>query len=202
MSPARGTGKNCKALLEAALVCLAERGYARTTARDLAAQSGANLSSIVYHYGSKDELMNEALAEGFRRWFAELTSLGAAVGTAEPDEILGQIADRLESSFERNRGLARAFVEALAQAEHAPELRRELADHYEQSRRALESLIALGTGRDDLDGRALAAGLIAAFDGLLLQWLIDPARTPKAADILRTMTAGAATFTRQAHAVP
>lgn len=200
--PARGSGKNCKALLEAALDCLAERGYARTTSRDLAARSGANLSSIVYHYGSKEELLNEALAEGFRRWLAELTAIGPAVGTAEPEEILRQVADQLEASFERNRGLARAFVESLAQTEHAPELRRELAEHYEQSRQALESLIALATGRDDLDGRALAAGLIAAFDGLLLQWLIDPERTPKAADVLGAVSSAAAEFSPQADAVP
>jgi hypothetical protein len=42
------------------------RGYARTTARDLAAESGANLASIGYHFGSKEALLNEALAEGMR----------------------------------------------------------------------------------------------------------------------------------------
>jgi AcrR family transcriptional regulator len=200
--PARGAGKNRKALLEAALVCLAERGYGRTTSRDLAARSGANLSSIVYHYGSKEELLNAALAEGFRRWFAELTAIGPALGTAEPEEILRQVADQLEASFERNRGLARAFVESLAQTEHAPEVRRELAEHYEQYRSAVASLVALATGRDDLGSRALAAGLIAAFDGLLLQWLIDPERTPKAADILLAVSLAAAELSQEAAALP
>ena len=55
-------------LLEAAIRCLYEKGYARTTARDLVAESGTNLGSIGYHYGSKERLMNEALMVAFHRW--------------------------------------------------------------------------------------------------------------------------------------
>ncbi|MGH3839469.1 MAG: TetR family transcriptional regulator, partial [Pseudonocardiaceae bacterium] len=37
-----------EALLDGARRCLLERGYARTTARDLVAASGTNLASIGY----------------------------------------------------------------------------------------------------------------------------------------------------------
>ena len=40
-------------LLEAARRLLVERGSARITARDLVAESGTNLASIGYHFGSK-----------------------------------------------------------------------------------------------------------------------------------------------------
>lgn len=43
-------------LLEGAKRCLLEKGYARTTARDIGAASGTNLASIGYHYGSKEAL--------------------------------------------------------------------------------------------------------------------------------------------------
>ena len=39
--------------------------------RDIAQAAKANVASITYHFGSKDALIAEALAEGFRRWFAE-----------------------------------------------------------------------------------------------------------------------------------
>ncbi|MCX4829516.1 MULTISPECIES: TetR/AcrR family transcriptional regulator [unclassified Streptomyces] len=47
-------------LLEGAKRCLLEKGFARTTARDIVKESGANLASIGYHYGSKDALLAQA----------------------------------------------------------------------------------------------------------------------------------------------
>ncbi|NHW87893.1 helix-turn-helix transcriptional regulator, partial [Escherichia coli] len=40
-------------LLAGARNCLYERGYTRTTARDIVAASDTNLASIGYHFGSK-----------------------------------------------------------------------------------------------------------------------------------------------------
>src|SRR3712207_6038158 len=60
-------GRARAALLEAAVRCIHERGYANTTQRDVLAASGANPRSIAYHFGSKDRLMASGLAETFRR---------------------------------------------------------------------------------------------------------------------------------------
>ena len=48
-------------LLVGAVACLREKGYARTTARDIVAASGTNLASIGYHYGSVTALLNAAV---------------------------------------------------------------------------------------------------------------------------------------------
>ena len=47
-------------LLEGAKRCLLEKGFVRTTARDIVKESGTNLASIGYHYGSKDALLVQA----------------------------------------------------------------------------------------------------------------------------------------------
>lgn len=47
-------------LLEGAKRCLLEKGFLRTTARDIVKESGTNLASIGYHYGSKDALLAQA----------------------------------------------------------------------------------------------------------------------------------------------
>jgi AcrR family transcriptional regulator len=57
-------------LLRGALKCMREKGYAHTTARDIAAASNSNLGSIGYHFGSKEALLNEAIREGFAEWTA------------------------------------------------------------------------------------------------------------------------------------
>ncbi|MEU3502787.1 helix-turn-helix domain-containing protein, partial [Streptomyces hundungensis] len=54
-------------LLEGAKRCLLDKGFVRTTSRDIVKESGTNLASIGYHYGSKDGLLAEAyisLVEG------------------------------------------------------------------------------------------------------------------------------------------
>src|SRR5690606_42019575 len=47
-------------LLEGAKRCLLQKGFVRTTARDVVRESGTNLASIGYHYGSKDALLARA----------------------------------------------------------------------------------------------------------------------------------------------
>src|SRR5580698_1273720 len=111
---------NRAALLKGARQCLEEIGYARTTARDVAAAAGVSLGAIGYHFGSKEELLNEAIAEGFRDWtasFAPLVSESADRGIAA---VAGQAIPQLFHLMETSRPLLIAFIEAMAQAEHVP----------------------------------------------------------------------------------
>jgi AcrR family transcriptional regulator len=62
-------------LLDAARRLLVERGSARITARDLVAESGTNLGSIGYHFGSKDALINAAIEAAFDDWADHLAML-------------------------------------------------------------------------------------------------------------------------------
>ena len=55
-------------LLEGAKRCLLEKGFVRTTARDIVKESGTNLASIGYHYGSKDALLTQAFVELVQEW--------------------------------------------------------------------------------------------------------------------------------------
>ena len=59
-------------LLEGAIECLRTKGYARTTARDIAAAAHANTASIGYHFGSKEALLNEAIVRTCDQWTTRL----------------------------------------------------------------------------------------------------------------------------------
>lgn len=76
-------------LLEGAKRCLLEKGYARTTARDIVAASGANLASIGYHYGSKEALLNEAFLAVTEQWGDRLTESDGADGGEGADGARG-----------------------------------------------------------------------------------------------------------------
>src|SRR5919204_6176439 len=123
-------------LLDAALHCLREKGYARTTARDLVAESGTNLASIGYHFGSKEALLHEAIAEGFRAWTAEVERAMFTEESASAVERLALSLQAMIDRFEELRPFLVSFVEALPQGIRSPELREQLAEAYRECREA------------------------------------------------------------------
>jgi AcrR family transcriptional regulator len=162
---------NRQALLEGALRCIEERGYGEVTTRDIAQAANANVASIAYHFGSKDELIAEALAEGFRRWFAEFANEMMRTGIAGGEALVQSAVRAVGESLGSHRGMARAFIAALSRAPHDEHLRDVLAASYRETRTGLAAFLGLGESEQ---GKLRAGVLIAVFDGLLVQWLIDP----------------------------
>ena len=181
-------------LLAGARRCLEERGYARTTARDLVAASGTNLASIGYHFGSKEALLNEAISASFQEWAERVRALALAAVPADrsgdPAGLMMASWHAIRASFGEYRGLSVAFIEALAQAERQPELRALLAATYQRSRDQVAAMITeLFSGLDGPQATALAALEIALCDGLLIQWLLDPDATPSGEQLADAITA-------------
>jgi AcrR family transcriptional regulator len=173
-------------LVQGAMRCLREKGYARTTARDIAAASKSNLGSIGYHFGSKEALLNEAIRDGFAEWTAQLGSIAFADEGATPLQRGRASWVALTQSFEEHRPLIVAFVEALAQSVRSDELRTQLADIYEEGRAAVGRLVEASFDDADVGDesvRAVASFMIAVCDGLLLQWLVDPERAPSGEEL-------------------
>jgi AcrR family transcriptional regulator len=165
-------------LLEGAKRCLYERGYARTTARDIVAASGTNLASIGYHFGSKDKLLVAAMMEGFEEFAAELERLLGDVGGLE------SWLEAVIESYTTHRHVWAASFDAFVQAEHTPEVREALASGYELARRTLASKI-LG----DESASEVGSLLLALQAGLAAQWLLDPEHAPSARDIVSALRA-------------
>jgi AcrR family transcriptional regulator len=70
-------------LLEAAARLFAERGYERTTIRDIALRAGANVAAGHYHFGSKQDLYLEVARAQFGEVSARLAARGSAPSDAE-----------------------------------------------------------------------------------------------------------------------
>jgi AcrR family transcriptional regulator len=187
---------NREQLLRGALTCLHEKGYARTTARDIAAASGANLASIGYHFGSKENLMNEAVARTCEEW---TEAIGAAT-FSEPDvaplERVARSWQAMIGAFEERRIELVSFVEAMAQAERSDELRERMAALYRRLRDAVAEMVRNSLGDQaelsGADARVVASYLIAVCDGLVLQWLLDPEDTPDADQLIAALGAALA----------
>lgn len=166
---------NREALLEAAVVCLRERGYGSTTARDLATTAGVSLGAIRYHFGSTDGLLTEAIGECGNRWIAGLRASLSSPSTDDPAAGMLGAVDALYDVFAAERPVFVGFVEAFARAQRSAKARGQLAGHYDEFRRGLVAALRAALGQDR-DEEALASILIAVVDGLMIQWLLDPER--------------------------
>ncbi len=180
-------------LLEGALLCLQTKGYARTTARDIATASGANLASIGYHFGSKEGLLNAAVARTCEDWTEAIGKAAFSSPDASPLERIARSWEAMIGSFEQQRPLLVSFVEAMAQAERSEELRAQMAALYSKLRDAVGDMVRASLGDDaeplGADPRVVASYLIAVCDGLVLQWLLDPEDTPTAEQLTRSLGA-------------
>jgi AcrR family transcriptional regulator len=158
-------------LLEGARKCLEDKGYARTTARDLVAASGTNLASIGYHFGSKDDLVSEAAIEGLDRWLEEIDARLAELPAQSPAARFRAAMAVVEETRRRHTGLARNYISAIAKAQHHPGLRRRLAEGFRDARPNVAAVLGLG---EDQAGEDAGALVLSLFHGLLLQVLLDP----------------------------
>src|SRR5215475_716830 len=174
-------------LLVAARRLLETKGYARITSRDLVAESGSNLASIGYHFGSKEGLLNEVIGTVFDEWAEQLATIAMADPDAAPLERARATWSALLAGLPERRALLLSYVEAMAQAERTPQLRQQFAEHYQGVRARVATLVARSLrgaiGADDPRAAAMATWMIAVCDGLALQWLLDPGSMPNAADI-------------------
>ncbi|MGK5677853.1 TetR/AcrR family transcriptional regulator [Actinoplanes sp. URMC 104] len=171
-------------LLAGAKRALYEKGYARTTARDIVALSGTNLGSIGYHYGSTEALMTAAMLGAMEDWGDELAKALAAE-PGDGDDTVESFWRRVVHSITTHRELWLASVEVMIQSEHNPHLRAQLAAGLQAGRRGMAAL-ATGVPEEQLDEatvRTVGSAQMALMSGVVTQWLTDPATAPSPEEI-------------------
>jgi AcrR family transcriptional regulator len=163
-----------QAILEATLRLIAKRGIERMSLDLLADEVGVAKSSILWHFGSKEELLLR-VAE---RVFDEVARGPAQAILALPTfAARGAATWRFYADSVRKRPELRRIVLYLIfeSAEGRPELRARLQELYRRQRELFEAgLRGTRAGADAAMRRRLATISIAALDGLFLQWLLDP----------------------------
>ncbi len=180
--PYAKTARRRAEIVDSATSVFSTRGYRGGSLREIAKQLDLSLTAVVHHFPSKSALL-----------VAVLESADSAH------------ADSFQADS-RNEGVAHAVLQYVRRNVDRPEMLRLLAlmaaessasDHpaHEWFRHRYEltiDMLAIAIGRDQEAGRisnardpqGIAESLVALWDGLQLQWLIDPQR-----DIVAAMTA-------------
>jgi AcrR family transcriptional regulator len=157
-------------LIEGTLRCLERLPPEQVTARAIAAESGANLASISYHFGSKDNLVTTAVIEGLDRWLEDIARGMEDLGQLPPPLRFRRAAEVVESTRLRHTGLARNFLGALAKAQHDARVRELLVEGFRRSRVNVADVLGLGSDQAGIDAGGL---VLALFNGVLFQALLD-----------------------------
>jgi AcrR family transcriptional regulator len=168
-------------ILDSAIAVLAQRGVDRASLRTIGEAIGVSHTALRHYFSSRDEL----LVEAYRMHEAR-----AAGDAPAPEQSAVSLV--IEAA-ERNRSIP-GLVELYAtlttdalQEQHAAT--REFArDRFRSLRESLAARIESGqqAGRiaADIDPLDAAALVIAASDGLQIQWLLDP----DAVDVSRSLS--------------
>ncbi|PJL10861.1 TetR family transcriptional regulator [Stenotrophomonas maltophilia] len=133
-------------ILGAAEELFAQHGFAGTSLRQVTSQADVNIAAVNYHFGSKENLVNEV----FRRRMDEMTGARLAQLERARNEHPGQLRPVLAAFVEPALALAQdrqnggAFVRVIARAyaEKNDNLRKFLSDHYGHVLRAFGKAIA------------------------------------------------------------
>jgi AcrR family transcriptional regulator len=160
-------------LMDAAAELIAERGWGAVTTRMVAGRAGLRPGLVHYHFDSVTDLLIDsslrvaqtevarvlqpALTRAGRDALGKLVQAGASFGTGPGGPGQG----------------AAVFIEMLLAARRHERLRSALAGMLAEARAAIGQLVR--ANEPGADGQATAEVLLAAFDGLLLHRLLDPA---------------------------
>lgn len=173
----RSTGRYRKGIarrqeiLDKAIEVFARRGSQKTSLRAIAQEVGVTHAALTHYFGSLEELLVEVYRESQRRPSAERPL---------PPDATPAMA--MSASAEANRqipGLVQLYSTLVAMAieDDHPVAQEFATDRFARLREGIaEQVVRLqqsGHIRTDLDPVLVAALVIAASDGLQIQWLLD-----------------------------
>ncbi|MER6998906.1 TetR/AcrR family transcriptional regulator [Streptomyces sp. NPDC000410] len=173
-------------LLEGAKRCLLDKGYGRTTARDIVAASGTNLASIGYHYGSKDALLQQAFLALTEEWGQAVGPAGTSdpVDAADPYARFEGMWEKVIAAFEESRKVWKLQLEVVTRLDDDEVLREAIKEPQREGRLGMaEAFLGLDPEADPEQARAAGLLLQALVAGVMIQWMVDPETAPSAKDL-------------------
>ncbi|HSD81522.1 MAG TPA: TetR family transcriptional regulator [Solirubrobacteraceae bacterium] len=182
----RAAPEDVRGAIVAATVRLIGRGGVdAVTHRAVAAEAGVSLSSTTYHFGSRDEIVDAALRRVAERELERLASAADALG-GQPDlpSLAHAIGRWLAEQLAEDEDVVRAGYHLQLEAARRPALQDiHLAWGHAVIELAERVLGEAGSPQPDADARILAA----AIDGLRLEQLTAPGRSPSPAPLIERL---------------
>lgn len=164
-----------RAILNAAALCFAARGYAETGVAEICQRAGVSKGAFYYHFESKQAVFLDLL----EMWLADLKAMleiFAGGGINVPESLL-QMSHLMQNVFQGDQSKSGIFLELWAQASRDETVRRASIDTYRRYLVIFTGLIKRGIREGTIaavDPTSAAQALLSMASGLFMQSLIDP----------------------------
>jgi TetR/AcrR family transcriptional repressor of bet genes len=184
-------------ILEAAIEVLKSKGYAGLTIAKVAGAAGESKPLVVYHYGSKQELVQAA-----GRAIAEMITtevLAAVDGAGTVEAVVRGVDAGVERVLDRDERVARLYFDLAAVSVVDPAIRQTIAEVNEQWRVVLIRLLTEASdGVPVGQARVMAVMVIAGAQGMTLERIErgPTAERKRARELFIRMSIAAASHTR------
>jgi AcrR family transcriptional regulator len=171
---------NREDLLAGARKVIEERGVAKTTARDIATEAGVSLAAIGYHFGSKEQLITEALIDTLDTSIGD--SMGELIregGGRSLNDAFAHLWNGMPAIYADHRGALLASLENTLRIVRDPEGGGQMGGAVDGAFADIAGEFA--SAHPDLDeeqARAVSELSFAIVQGLALIWLVNPEGTP------------------------
>jgi AcrR family transcriptional regulator len=174
---------NREALLDGAKRCLLQKGYAKTTARDIAEAAGVSLAAIGYHFGSKDSLLEQAFMAAMEDWLEDGEDPHRELPTGSIEQFRAFFEEIL-AGFPERRSLLRLNMEMGLEGAHNESLGRFMAGAVQFGRLELaKEFQGLTPERDGKLAQSVGSFYSVLMTGLVAQYLMDRENFPDASDL-------------------
>lgn len=162
---------NRERLIAAGYTVLSEKGYEAATVKEIAHVAGVSPGLFHYYFASKDELLLAVLHEAGTQYGRMMQDLRAVVPA---NHFLEAAFAALRERVKREPGWYRLHYELFALGLRNPTFQPMLGEMLGFIRQMFARAFQGITGGDEGRAQALAAVVLACFDGLALQQLAQP----------------------------
>lgn len=165
-------------LLEAAFRVFAAKGYGPARIDDVCAEAGYTRGAFYSNFGSLDELFFALYDERAALIAAQVTKALTADDPAPIEPSIHAVIARTAATLLLDRDWLLVKTDFLLYAARHPDVATRLAAHRAQLRAAIETRLGAAHGRLALppgmaDVPAAARAVVAAYDGVTMQLLLD-----------------------------
>jgi AcrR family transcriptional regulator len=174
----RLTGDKVQRIVDAMRTCVAQRGITGATFEHVSREAGVSRGLLHYYFGTKERLLIEVLRSDAEVRIGALDQPLEAAKTA--DDVLDVFVAGAEEILQSDPGFYVLIFELFTAGRQNPEIRAELAQVYEGSRRHVAEILRRKETEGVLslrfEAETCVTFMFGAADGAALQRLTDPNR--------------------------
>lgn len=159
----------------------ASRGYAGTSLDLIAKEAQTSKSSIFWHFENKEDLLFTVVDRAMSEW--EVKAGTEILAQPDPPRQLAKLIDLYKELAQERPDTLRLLLGLLLETADANEdVKKRFQRMYRGYRTSIQIVIEEGTAQNHFTSTVpsdhLAAMVLAIFDGLFVQWFLDPDAVP------------------------